>query len=815
MLSIGAMGAGQGDYYLSLAREDYYLDGGEPPGQWHGKGAVRLGLTGVVQATELNRLFEGYHPETGRPLLQNAGKADHQPGWDLTFSAPKSVSVLWSQASPGTRRALEAAQEAAVQAGIDYLEASAAVTRRGRGGAEREPAHLVVATFEHGTSRAQDPQLHTHALVLNVCTRADGSTGTIQSRPLYESKMAAGAVYRAELAHQLEQRLGVTIERRGRLFEIAGVSESLTQEFSKRRAEIQDALREKGYDSAAAAAAATLSTREVKGHVSRAELFQDWRRTGIAHQWSRNEAEDLRGPAPQRNLRLEAAAALGTATGTVTEQQSWFSERTFVRHLAEECPGRGLGARALQAAAQERLAQSGEIVSLGRRNGERVFTTREMLALEERLLGAVDRSREQTVPGVPQQTIGGVLASRKAFSAEQEAALRHVVEPGARIRVVSGMAGTGKTTFLAAARMAWELEGFQVYGASLGGKAAAGLARETRIQSETLHRTLLDLEAGRRQLSSRSVLVLDEAGMVGTRLMNQLVESTERSGARLVLVGDAKQLQPIEAGGPFAEIERRLGATELTEIRRQRDEWARQAVRDFAAGDAGKGLHAYAERGLLTIADDPRAAQRALIEAWKTQGVRAPEEQLIFAGTRSDATLLNRMAQAERAHAGALGAEQVRGEHGDLFHAGDRVLFTRKSRLHGVENGSLGEVAAVNAATRSLAVRLDGGERVRISLDEYPHVRLGYAMTTHKGQGATVERAFVLAGGSMQDREISYVQASRARGETQIFTDRLEAGERLTQLVREMSRSRQKELAHVVQGRAQSEPQQPDHTLSF
>ncbi len=381
--------------------------------------------------------------------------------------------------------------------------------------------------------------------------------------------------------------------------------------------------------------------------------------------------------------------------------------------------------------------------------------------------------------------------------------------------MVSGMAGTGKTTLLSAARMAWELEGFQTYGAALSGKAAKGLADGAGIASETLHRTLFDLEKGRLKLSARSVLVVDEAGMVGTRQMSQLVEATERTGARLVLVGDARQLQPIEAGGPFPEIQRRLGAAELTEIRRQRDDWARDAVRDFAAGDAREGLQAYAERGLLTIAADRHETQIALIDAWKVRGLRAPEDQLIFAGTRSDATHLNRLAQAERGKVGLLGEETIRNDQGDAFHVGDRVLFTRKSRLHGVENGSLGEVLNLAPEGRTLTVRLDQGDRVQFSLDDYDHVRLGYAMTTHKGQGATVERAFILAGGAMQDREITYVQASRARGETQIFIDQLDAGERLTQVVREMARSRQKELAHVVQAHAQRQAPQHSNEMGF
>ena len=281
--------------------------------------------------------------------------------------------------------------------------------------------------------------------------------------------------------------------------------------------------------------------------------------------------------------------------------------------------------------------------------------------------------------------------------------------------------------------------------------------------------------------------------------MKALLDATERSGARLVLIGDAGQIQPIEAGGAFPEMTRRLGAVELTEIRRQREAWARQAVRDFARGEAGSGLRAYAERGLLTVADDRQSAMEALIKAWRVRGVRSPEDQLIFTGTREEALILNRMAQAERQQAGALGQETLIGAYGDAFHVGDRVLFMQKSRLFDVENGTLGQVVGLDQNEKALRIRTDSGERVRIPLEQYEHLRLGYAMTTHKGQGATVDRAFILAGGAMQDRHISYVQTSRSRGETRLFVDRYEAGEKLTSLVRQMSLERAKEMAHTVQ----------------
>jgi len=815
MLSIGAMKGGQQDYYLSLAREDYYLNGGEPPGVWHGQGAADLGLSGIVDGEALTRLFEGLHPTEDRSLIQQQRykEREHQPGWDLTFSAPKSVSVLWSQADETTRRNLQGAHFTAVKAALDYLEDEIAVTRKGKGGVEKEQARLIIATFEHHTSRAQDPQCHTHALVMNACTDANGKTGTIESKGLYQAKMAAGAIYRAELAFQLEQTLRLTAERKGSVFEIKGVSEPLITEMSKRRAEIEKALAEGGYSSAAAAEIAAFSTRQTKGHFAQEELTQKWHETGRQFGWGPEQAKQLLETARQqrRDPAYERREALEKTAERITDHQSYFNTRDFTRFLAEEAQGRGIGAKELRAARDTYLAESGDIVRLGRHNGERVYTTREMMEQERHLLSAVERSKDHQQRGVSPQTVDGVIATRRNLSEEQANALRHVTEDGSSIRNVSGMAGTGKTTLLHAARLAWELEGYTVHGAALSGKAAEGLQQGAGIKSETLKRTLWEMENGRLVLNSKSVVVVDEAGMVGTRMMRELVEQTERSSARLVLVGDAKQLQPIEAGGPFAEMQKRLGAATLTDIRRQREEWARSAVKDFAAGDAEKGLEAFAKRGLLTVEADRRKAMGSLITAWKEQGIERPQDQMILTGTRKEAAILNRMAQEERQKAGRLTGDGIAipGTNERLYE-GDRLLFTKKSRLHGVQNGSLGNVIEADAPKGTLTVRLDNDDRVHFSLNDYCDVRPGYAMTTHKGQGATTEWGFILAGGAIQDREISYVQASRSRAETRIFIDTDEAGENLTRLVKQMTTSRQKAMAHSIVP-PQSPPNEPGH----
>ena len=278
-------GAGSGNYYLGLAREDYYQDRAEPPGQWFGTGAALLNLPGIVQRTQLHSLLEGFTPDGKRALVQNAGRPNRQSGWDLTFSAPKSVSVLWALSPENIRKEIELAHQDAVVAALSHIEKTAGITRRGQGGATKEPAALMFATFQHSTSRDQDPQLHTHAILINLGLRQDGTTGSLQSLNVFREKMAAGAVYQSEFASALEQRLHLSIEPETVGFHIRGVPKELCREFSKRRQTIERVLKERGNDNAVAAKVAALDTRKTKKQVSRDELISRWRKVGESFGW--------------------------------------------------------------------------------------------------------------------------------------------------------------------------------------------------------------------------------------------------------------------------------------------------------------------------------------------------------------------------------------------------------------------------------------------------------------------------------------------------------------------------------------------------
>lgn len=801
------MSSGQAGYYLELACEDYYVNGGEPQGQWLGFGADALGLSGDVQPDQLYNLFDGLSADGTRSLIQrqrHQEKADHRPGWDLTFSAPKSVSVLWSQTSPENRQLIQAAHHAAVKAALDYLQDTAAYTRRGSGGSKAERAGLIIATFEHSTSRALDPQLHTHALVLNVGVRRDGTTGTINSLPLFLSKMAAGALYRSELAARLENDLGIPIARKRSWFEVLSVPKRLVDEFSKRREAIEETLSRKGLSTPEASAVAALETRVAKESVSRERMFAGWQADGAAHGWSTSKADRLfDAHRPSRNLEKEAREVLDIATKRLTERSAHFSKREFLCYCAEESQGRGLDASAIRQLTEDHLSNSPDIVRLGMHRGQARFTTKNMLKLERSLLADAAALQSDEHLRVSAHDVIRQLANHGELSEEQAKALWHITHETGGLSIVSGMAGTGKTKMLEVARATWESQGFTVQGGALASRAATELSEGAGMESATIAKLLLDIARGKRQLDAKTIVVVDEAGMVATPDMEKLAKHARQAGAKLVLIGDEKQLQPIGPGAPFKELGHLYGQVELTDIRRQNDAWAKKAAKDFAAGRSLEALAAFAERGMVNVTDTKAEASRELIKAWR--GDRLPtRDTLIIAATNDEVRALNRLAQDARIAAGELSGPSA-SVNGERWFVGDRIIFTENRRTLGVNNGDKATIESVLG--QGVRVRLDSGKRV--SFDPLSlGVALGYATTTHKAQGATATRAYVLTGGPMQDREISYVQGSRARDRTTFFVTRSDVGDTIANLAREMARSRQKDMAHAILRKHDHSPEQ-------
>lgn len=794
MLSISKpfKGASRADYYLNLAREDYYLGGKEPPGFWLGAAKAHFGLQDKVTGDDFRNLLSGFGPDGESRLVHNAGSIRRRSGWDLTWSVPKSVSVAWSQAGTETRLLIEAEVRSSVRRAIAYLEEIGTICRRGADGVVHERARVLFAAFEHSTSRAQDPQLHVHTILLNIGVRSNGSTGTLDPRVLYRHQLAAGALFRAELAARLERALGLRARREGRCFELIGVPATIIEEFSKRRAQIEARLRELGVFTAAAAEKVALDTRPEKQARSREELFPAWQETGRGLHWSSKELGWLlKASFPARNPKVDLAQALDAALQALTSRDSHFSTRQLVQALAQESQGRGLDADSVMKM-QAQLTASPRLVSLQSLGEERHWTTAEMLALEKRVLHqaeAMHRSECQIVDA--ETAISEVIGRNAHLTDEQREALRHVASAERGLRVVSGMAGTGKSTLFSAAREIWGMQGRNVLGACLAGKAATELAAATQMPAKTIQRVISELDSGALEMDSSSVLLVDEAGMVGTRQMQSIVAHCLGAKSTLVLCGDARQLQSIEAGGVFCELSKRYGAASLKEIKRQYEPWARAAVKAFAEGRTREALQEFAGRGLVLLHDSSEGAMGQLIADWKRDALEKPASCLILAISNSDVTTLNLQAQAERRQAGKLHGAGV-GIGPVTVYCGDRIVFGRNNFGLGVCNGQMATVA--EAANDRIVARLDSGRQVLFAPEAYPHVQLAYALTTCKAQGITVDRAFVYVDETVETREAAYVQASRARGLCSFYA----VGDTIEDLVPSMNRSRPKILANSL-----------------
>ncbi|MGF3024127.1 Ti-type conjugative transfer relaxase TraA [Methylobacterium aquaticum] len=459
----------------------------------------------------------------------------------------------------------------------------------------------------------------------------------------------------------------------------------------------------------------------------------------------------------------------------LSREKSVFDERDIARAVF-----RYIDDPAAFEAVRLRLGQSPELVAVaeevfdpesGRVTSPARWTTRALLSAEILMQAATGRLYADASHRVSSRALEHALAARPELSEQQREAVRHVTAHE-RIAAVVGFAGAGKSTMLGVAREAWIGTGHRVVGGALAGKAAEGLEKSAGIASRTLASWELAWKHERDLLKPGDVFVLDEAGMVSSEQLSRIVQELERRGAKLVLVGDAMQLQPIEAGAGFRAITETIGYAELSEIWRQADPAMQRASVAFARGEAAAALGVYREAGMVRFSPDREGAREALIAAWKPDYVglkpdgRA-SETLILAQTNVDVLALNAMARSALKADGMLADEArfvtARGER--MFAPGDRVLFLENDRQLGVKNGMLATVEA--ASSGRLTVRLDrdgrgDGERIEVQVEAYRNLDHGYAATVHKSQGATLDRVHVLATPGM-DRHLAYVAMTRHR----------------------------------------------------
>ena len=792
LLSIGKLAAGAGDYYTAMVAdgaEEYYTSAREAPGVWVGEASHRLGLSGTVRPDDFASVLDHQYPATDVRITVSRS-APRVTAFDATFCAPKSVSILHGLGTPNVRSAVRQAHDVAVREAVAVFETEASRGRRGHGGAEViDGDGFVAAAFAHRTSRAGDPHLHTHVVIANLVHGPDDRWTALDARPLYHWSKTVGYLYEAELRHQLAQTVGLEWRtvRRG-IADITAVPMQVVDEFSTRRHEIEAHMADNGFDSARSAQLAAYATRRMKDHSATPE--------SLAHGW-RQRAAELGFDYEQVCDRLNADTLTPRSTGLVhlnpmfehlagpdglTKNRSTFGRREVIQGICDLLPNGAPIADICEwadlfidsdrctrlAGTKSAVIRTNDGRTVSARTDETRFSTPDMLATERRLIATAVERVNAGVGAAASYLVDIAIAQRPSMSDEQAEMARQLCTSGSGVDLVEGVAGAGKTFALAAANQAWTDSGYIVIGCALAAKAARQLQTDADIPSHTIDRLLIDLDRSEHGgLGPNTVIVVDEAAMVGTRKVLRLLDHAQRADAKVVLVGDPCQLPEIEAGGAFVGLRRRLDASHLSENRRQREPWERAALARLRAGDADAALDVYIRQGRVEVAPTGDEARSRMVGDWLD--ACRPGTAVMLASRRVDVDALNNSARAALRGEGTIGPDQVViAGHG--YTARELVVALRNDRRLGLLNGTRALVEHIDVDARVMRCRTDDHQAVSIPFDYAAdgHLTHGYAMTIHKSQGATYDRCLILAGDQLT-KESAYTAMSRGRLDNTLY----------------------------------------------
>jgi conjugative relaxase-like TrwC/TraI family protein len=794
---IAKLTVGREAYYTRELATDHeaYLSGhGESPGRWYGAGARSLGLQGEASPAGFQAMFEGRDPTTGELLGRPHGR-NAVPGFDVVLRPTKSVSILYGLGDPGTGRAVLAAHHAGLAEAVAYLDEHLGV-RRGHGGVQHVSGQgLLAVGFDHRTSREGDPLLHTHLVVANRVQGPDRRWTALDGRDLYRHRLAADAIYRATYQRELVRTLGVewtAADTHGNR-ELQGMPQDLVRSFSKRTGQIDTELdrlvADGGERTPRLVKWAVHATRKPKEQEAPDTLYGRWRQEAAGRGVDpdtlvRELTGRTRDRDQDRTVSADATVRLFdqlAGPDGLTEHASTFTRPEVLVALGAGLAG--VGRAELEGLADRFLAERAVSVVADRVLEERRWSTPDLLVVEQRLVeSATGRTGEQTAVA-SHAAVREALAAHPTAGADQQAMVRDLCQGGHGVALVVGRAGTGKTFALGMARHAWQLDGYRLLASAPTGIATLSLQGEGFEDVATCDRLLGDLDRGHETLSDRTVLVVDEAGMVGSRKLARLLEHAQQAQAKVVLVGDDRQLAPIDAGGGFRALRLRLGASELVENRRQQQAWEREALELVRSGLVDEAVAAYQAHDRVVAADSKPAATLALLQDWWTAWQQADhdptQEVIVLAARRAEVDRLNSLCQELLAARGRLGHERLQAEDRHLA-VGDRVVCGHNAIAElGVANGSRGVVTALDPQTRTLTLRLDGTDGRTVTLprsyldgrrqgERNRRVDLAYATTGHRAQGLTRGRALVRLTGS-EDVNWLYVQLSRARQDTRLY----------------------------------------------
>ncbi len=727
-----------------------------------------------------------------------------RPGYDIVLRPPKSVSVLWALGDESLSGAIREAHRAAVDAVVRFVEAQAVHARSRHSWIETHG--VVAAAFDHRTSRAGDPLLHTHVVTANMTRTVEGKWRAIDGRGLFDHGRTGGYLYHVHLRHNLTHSVGLAWEpvANGHA-DVVGVPRSVIEAFSKRRDEINEVVAESGLTSARAHQAATLMTRRSKEHgVEPATLLERWRTEAAELGFGPDQVQaclaraSVNRPSREQTERLFDRLA---APDGLTERAASFNRCDVIEGLAT-CLGESLDADELGVLADRFLGSSrvvplteaktgraktiirdaeGTVVQAG---GTARFTTPELLDVERRVLSWAENGFEKGVPMASQAALETALASRPELSSEQVAMVRAVCSSDEALQPVVGRAGSGKTHALGACVEAFLASGIPVVGCAVSASAAARLEESTALETatgrpaDTIAKLLIELDDPMTGgFAPETVCFVDEASTVGTRDLARLTAHAEMAGGAIKLVGDPDQLHSVDVGGAFRVLAARKDEELVTLVqnKRQQDATERLAVAEYREGKVGLALARYDRQGKVIRSGSASESFDAMVADWYADRVAGINEPMI-AGPNSIRRQLNDRARALLKADGTLigspltaagmefcvGDEIVTRANNRQLHAGDRRMF--------VKNGSLGTVAERDEAAGELVVDFQREGKIRLPAEYLRRgkVEHAYARTNFLAQGQDLQRAKYHPTDASRFEE-GYVGLTRAVEETKIY----------------------------------------------
>jgi conjugative relaxase-like TrwC/TraI family protein len=782
---------------FSNSKDNYYSEGDKVRGEWHGKLAQQWGLKGEIEEEQFARLADGQHPITGTQLVQHRGAyeytngqghtvhtMEHRAGWDATFSAPKSVSLT---ALVGGDERVRTAHRESVNVALDQLERYVQARIGGNHPAETT-GKWIAAKFEHDSSRPVDgyaaPQLHTHVVIFNVTERDNGDTRAMQPHELYRSQQYATAIYRSELALRLKE-MGYQIEQAANgAPEIKGYTQEYLEASSPRRQQIKEHLNQEGVSGPEAAEIAAHRTRDAKLDISHEEMQR--RHQKMAEQYG-NQPEHVVREAQEREREIEPRRH--ETTSRVVQQALQYSvERNFERQavaderdLMRDTLKRAMGEAPLSAVQQRfstEIAHGGLLEKEQGQTGERAFTTPEMIAMERENIRLM-RDGQAQYPAIARfETRQQIETDYRHLSNAQRNAVQEILSSRDHITALEGVAGAGKTTSLRGIRDAAEREGYRVEGFAPTSRAAHKLA-EAGIEARTLQYHLA--RGPQTGDGKKHLYVLDESSLASTRQVNQFLSGLGQRD-RVLLVGDVRQHEAVEAGRPYYQLqEAGMRTAHLDEIVRQKDPALKEVVEQLARGEVRAAIENLDRQGRVQEIE----VRQERFAAIANEYARHPQSTLVVSPDNESRRELNTLIHREMQERG----EVQRDDHtirvleprqeltgadrgwAEQYQAGDILRYSRGSKVAGVNAGEYATVSQTDGKENRLTVEREDGRRVSYDPRRLQGVSVYREAERDLAEGDRVQFTAPSKELHVANRELGTIVRLTEKGEIAIRTD--------------------------------------------